>query len=45
MVGLYFAYDSYVKLALGQTTAYANQAFQYQSQDGVRTSLVLTPRG
>jgi hypothetical protein len=29
LVGAYFAYDSYMKLALGHTTAYANQAFQY----------------
>jgi len=29
VVAVYFAYDSYVKLALGRTTAYANQAFQY----------------
>jgi hypothetical protein len=29
MVGIYFAYDSYLKLALGRTSAYANQAFQY----------------
>ena len=28
-VGIYFAYDSYLKLALGRTSAYANQAFQY----------------
>ncbi len=29
LVGIYFAYDSYMKLALGHTTAYANKAFQY----------------
>ena len=29
LVGTYFVYDSYMKLALGHTTAYANQAFQY----------------
>ncbi len=29
VVGIYFAYDSYMKLGLGHTTAYANQAFQY----------------
>lgn len=27
--GLYFAYDSYLKLALGQVSDYANSAFQY----------------
>lgn len=27
--GLYFAYDSYVKLALGHVTAYSQAAFQY----------------
>jgi hypothetical protein len=29
VAGIYFAYDSYEKLALGRTSAYANQAFQY----------------
>lgn len=29
LVGIYFAYDSYSKLALGRTSAYANQALQY----------------
>ena len=29
VAGIYFAYDSYEKLALGHTSAYANQAFQY----------------
>lgn len=29
VAGVYFAYDSYLKLALGHTSAYANQAFQY----------------
>ncbi|MDQ6770962.1 MAG: hypothetical protein M3Z54_13350 [Gemmatimonadota bacterium] len=29
IAGIYFAYDSYEKLALGHTTAYANQAFLY----------------
>jgi hypothetical protein len=29
IVGLYFAYDSYLKLALGQVSDYANAAFQY----------------
>lgn len=28
-VGTYFVYDSYLKLGLGRTSAYANQAFQY----------------
>lgn len=29
IVGLYFAYDSYLKLALGQVNDYANRAFEY----------------
>ncbi len=29
IVGLYFAYDSYLKLALNQVSDYANAAFQY----------------
>jgi hypothetical protein len=29
VAGIYFAYDSYEKLALGHTTAYASQAFEY----------------
>lgn len=29
LVGIYFAYDSYLKLALGQVTDYAYKAFQY----------------
>jgi hypothetical protein len=29
VVGLYFAYDSYSKIALGRVTTYANAAFQY----------------
>lgn len=29
MVGIYFAYDSYLKLALGEVSNYASAAFQY----------------
>lgn len=37
VVGIYFAYDSYLKLALGEISDYANAAFQYSVERAPRT--------
>lgn len=38
IVGIYFAYDSYLKLALGQVSDYAKAAFQYSLDRGGMTA-------
>lgn len=44
IVGIYFAYDSYLKLALGRISDYADRAFQYSAERTSQTAEANTAR-